>query len=105
MINMNFGMTVEEIRERANRLGDSLEDLMCRGEVGSKEWKDTYEEYGILNGILDEIYREENQESFDKFVDEHIRGKSREEIDPDDWSFYSDWHKDMYGFRPRRIPM
>lgn len=102
MMNMDFGMTVEEIRDRVDRLG---EGLMYSCEVGSKEWKDAYEEYSILNGILDEIYREENQEAFDKFVDEHIRGKKWEEIDPDDFQFYSDWHKDMYGFRPRRIPM
>ena len=102
---MNYGMSVEAIRDRVDRLGDSLENLMCLGKVGSKEWKDTYEEYCILNSILDDLYREENQEAFDKFVDEHIRGKEWEEIDPDDWGFYSDWHKDMYGFRPRRIPM
>jgi hypothetical protein len=26
-----------------------------------------------------------------------------EEIDPKAWDFYSDWHKDMYGYRPRTI--
>lgn len=100
MMNMDFGMTVEEIRDRADRLGEEL--LYC---YDCERWSEVYEEYSILNGILDEIYREENQEAFDKFVNEHIRGLSWEEIDPDDWSFYSDWHKDMYGFRPRRIPM
>ena len=98
-----FGMTIEEIRNRVDKLGDELESLMYSDDRNA--WNETYEEYCILNSILDEVYREENQESFDKFVNEYIRGKSWEEIDPDDWSFYSDWHKDMYGFRPRRIPM
>lgn len=33
-----------------------------------------------------------------KFFDEHIDGKN---ADDDTQSYYSDWHKDVFGFRPR----
>lgn len=96
----NYGMTVEEIRDRVNRLSDILDYISPSEDA----WQEAYDEYLILEGILDEIYREENQEKFDDFVNKYIRGRKYEEIDPDDLQFYSDWHKDMYGFRPRSIP-
>jgi hypothetical protein len=32
-----------------------------------------------------------------------IEGKSFDEIDPNCWDFYSDWHKDVFGYRPHGI--
>lgn len=46
-------------------------------------------------------YYESTIKFFRDFEKEHIEGKSIEEISPEDWDFYSDWHKDIYGFRPR----
>jgi hypothetical protein len=66
-------------------------------------WDEAYAEYCKINAVLDERYREENKEAFNKFYEEHIKGKSWDEVDPDDLQCYSDWHKDMYGFRPRYI--
>ena len=39
----------------------------------------------------------------DKFYDNHIANAdtSTDEF-RDNWSYYSDWHKDIYGCRPRR---
>lgn len=64
-------------------------------------WKDAYKEYSTINAILDERYRAENEYDFKRFYNEHISGRDWEEIDPEAWDYYSDWHKDMYGFRPR----
>ena len=40
-----------------------------------------------------------------KYYEDHIEAFKEYEShmgEPDfDWSFYSDWHKDMYGYRPR----
>lgn len=59
--------------------------------------------YLELTALEDAEYREANQSNFDAFYKEHIQGKAWEEIDQEDWDFYSDWHKDMYGFRPSHI--
>jgi tRNA-dihydrouridine synthase len=91
-------MTTEEIRNRIRELSDIL-----NSDCTSDDWADAYIEYHDLNAVMDERYREENQEQFDSFYREHIEGKSWDEIDPEDWGFYSDWHKDMYGFRPKFI--
>lgn len=90
-------MTNAEINERIRELCVILD------KGNTDEWDDAYDEYIELNAILDERYREENQEAFDAFYAKHIQGKRREEIDDDTWSAYSDWHKDMYGFRPKFI--
>ena len=96
---MNYNtMTNEAINARIRELSDVLNGDPC-----TDAWDAAYSEYSKLNAVLDERYREENQAEFDAFYAEHIEGKSREEIDPEDWQFYSDWHKDMYGFRPNRI--
>ena len=89
-------MTDAQINKRVKELTELLESP-----IDPEAWSDYYKEYCRLNAILDERYRERNQASFDAFYEKHISGKSWEEIDPEAWSFYSDWHKDMYGFRPR----
>ena len=91
-------MTTEEIRNRIRELSYVLD--VC---VSGDDWDRAYTEYGRLNAVLDERYREENQAAFDAFYAKHIEGKTWEEINPEDWGYYSDWHKDMYGFRPKRI--
>lgn len=51
----------------------------------------------------DERYRKENEPKIREFFAKHIEGKTWPEIDPETWSFYSDWHKDVFGYRPRNI--
>lgn len=75
--------------------------LDCGGEVdGYNIWNAAYATFSALSEISDNEYYEENIDKFNAWVKEHISGKSYEEIDPDTWSFYSDWHKDMFGVRP-----
>ena len=91
-------MSTEKINQRIRELTAILESP-----IDPEAWHEYYREYNRLTDILDERYRAENQAAFDAFYAKHIEGKSWEEIDPEAWSFYSDWHKDMYGFRPRHI--
>ena len=49
--------------------------------------------YWLLNEVEDEEYYEENIEEFREY-ESHMN-------EPDfDWDFYSDWHKDIFGYRP-----
>ena len=90
-------MTTEEIRNRINELSAILNGVM------DDNWDKAYSEYNKLNAILDERYRAESQAAFNAFYEKHIKGRTWEEIDQEAWDFYSDWHKDMYGYRPRTI--
>ena len=90
-------MTTEEIRTRINELSAILDGVI------DDNWDKAYNEYNKLNAILDERYRAENQTAFNAFYEKHIKGRTWEEIDQEAWDFYSDWHKDMYGYRPRTI--
>lgn len=49
-----------------------------------------------------EEYRERELPEITKYFEEYIKGKSWEEIDQDRWGLYSDWYKDVFGFRPRQ---
>lgn len=91
-------MTTAEINARIRELDDIL-----MGDCTTKAWNKAYNERSKLTAILDERYREENQDAFNSFYEKHIKGKTWEEIDPEAWQSYSDWHKDMYGYRPRTI--
>ena len=64
-------------------------------------WDKNYKEYCMINNILDNRYREENMEAFEKFFFKNIYGKEWNEIDGEILDSYSDWHKDMFGYRPR----
>lgn len=91
-------MTDAELNNRIRELTKVL-DSNPIGEA----WDEAYSEYCELTAEQDERYRERNQAAFNSFYEKHIKGKRWEEINQADWDFYSDWHKDMYGYRPRTI--
>ena len=81
-------MTREERNTLDNALNTILEGRMCA------EWHSAYEVYNTLRAIEDAEYYAKNIDSFREY-ETHMG-------EPDfDWDFYSDWHKDMFGFRPR----
>jgi hypothetical protein len=49
----------------------------------------------------DKSYNEEDE--IREYFAEHFEGKIWDEIEPERWEFYSDWHKDVFGFRPHGI--
>jgi hypothetical protein len=48
-------------------------------------------------------YREENEPKIREYFAKYIQGRTFDKIDPNDWDFYSDWHKDVFGYRPHGI--
>ena len=61
-----------------------------------------FDEWADLCATEHEEYRERELPEITKYFEEHIKGKSWEELDQDCWDWYSDWHKDVFGFRPRQ---
>lgn len=56
----------------------------------------------------EQAYVAENEPKVRAYFKEHFEGKTWEEIRQDEelyecWGYYSDWHKDVYGYRPRAI--
>lgn len=88
-------MTTDALNKRVDELSKILDSTF------GIEWDSAYDEYVRINNELEKRYREENKSAFDDYYTKHIKGKTFDKIDPEHWSFYSDWHKDMYGFRPR----
>ena len=48
-------------------------------------------------------YREKNEPLIRDYFATHFEGKEWKDIDPECWEFYSDWHKDVFGYRPHGI--
>lgn len=91
-----FDLTYEEIKAMSK---EEREDLYkkCTAILdgpSSDIWSAVYHgAYSMLTEIEDEEFREENMAEFKAY--EAKMGQ------PDfDWGFYSDWHKDMFGYRP-----
>lgn len=90
-------MTTAELNKKLKEIGDKLEITSPTDD----SWDALYAEYFELEAQLDEIYRKENEPKLIAFYEKHIKGKKFSEVEPEAWSFYSDWHKDVYGYRPR----
>ena len=97
-----YNVMAEDIKamskEERRTLRDSLNAIL-NTYPEKEEWDATYRVYEELNYIEDEEYREENMADF--------RAYELKMNEPDfDWGWYSDWHKDMFGYRPhyRVIP-
>ena len=53
-------------------------------------------------------YKEENEPKLIAYFEKHFKGKTWAEICASEelinhWDFYSDWHKDVYGYRPHGV--
>ena len=51
----------------------------------------------------EERYRRENEPKIREYFAKHIEGREWKDIEPERWDFYSDWHKDVFGYRPHGI--
>ena len=69
----------------------------------SAEYDKLYEEYCELCAIDDREYREEQETQIKEYFEKHIKGKTWQNVDRDRFDFYSDWHKEVYGYRPRTL--
>lgn len=68
-----------------------------------KEWDDAYERYCELSAKEQEEYKAENIGNLRKFYDVYIANRERKDIDPEAWDWYSDYHKDVFGYRPKTL--
>ena len=80
--------------EQRARMKTIEAEMECGDTTNFDEWAD-------LCATEHEEYRERALPEITKYFDEHIKGKSWEEIDQNCWDWYSDWHKDVFGYRPR----
>lgn len=67
-----------------------------------------YEQYSLVSAVMDDLYREENEPSIREYFAKYFEGKTWEEIRADEdlyerWGFYSDYHKDVFGYRPHDV--
>ena len=60
---------------------------------------------GMIYNYIEEDrkYREDNEPKIREYFTKHFEGKTWDEIEPERWEFYSDWHKDVFGYRPHAI--
>ena len=67
MIMMNYReMTTNELNELSRKYSNILESVSPCDDA----WDEAYKEYNRINAVLDDRYREKNQEAFDKFYNE-----------------------------------
>ena len=61
-----------------------------------------FNEWAYLDTLEQEEYHNKEYPTINEFFNTHIKGKRLEDIDDVLWDYYSDWHKDVFGFRPRQ---
>ena len=98
-VTINFEMPVEclTIDDFVAMTTEAVEAIQKRIERKMDAHTATREEEGVywdIQRYWDEKYYFDNIDAFNEY---------RSHMDEPDfnWDFYSDWHKDMYGFRPR----
>lgn len=91
-------------REERNAVRACCEEHMDNND----NFKRYYAVYFNVVAVEDDEFREENEADLRAYFEKWFAGKSWEEIRSDEelysrWDFYSDYHKDVYGFRPRNV--
>jgi len=97
-----FDVTYEDVKamskEERRALRDEADAILNLQDMNN--WDMPYHCYSVINSVEDEEYREENWEKFKAY-------EARMNEPDFDWDYYSDWHKDMFGYRPhfKAIPV
>lgn len=87
-------------KQELDRLAE-LNDVLAS--TTGKEFEFAYMEYRELTLKQAREYRERNESEITQYFKDKIEGKKFDEVDANVWSFYSDWHKDVFGYRPRSM--
>ena len=89
------------VDELMDVLDEIVDVIGLETEEGSYKWDICYNEYRRKEREEHLKYFEENFEEFTKFENDFREKCENGTATMDELSFYSDWHKDMYGHRPR----
>jgi hypothetical protein len=90
-------------KQQQDRLKELTAKMMRNYYFSDDFTQQDYDEYCKLSSIQQDEYRQENEPKLKEYFEQHIKGKTWDEVNKDDFSFYSDWHKEVYGFRPRTL--
>lgn len=83
----------------------SLSELLDMIGYGYEDEPAIIEAYERLDAEFQRQYYEENVDKLWDFYHTYIEGKAASDIDPEDWDWFSDYHKDVYGFRPHFLSL
>ena len=122
MSNYNMQMDVEyELWERGYRINNKNFSINKFVEILNAEENERFLLEEILNNLLEtnpdwfinieeeeDKYREENEPKVREIFEKYFQGRTWEEIKNNEelyerWGFYSDYHKDVFGYRPHDI--
>lgn len=87
--------------EQKARLDELTKKMMRNYDFNDDFTREDYDEYCRLEAIRRAEYRQQEEPRLLEYFENHIKGKRWEEIDQECWDWYSDWHKDVYGYRPK----
>ena len=105
---MFFDISYEDIkamsREERRAVRNRCEEHMNANDDFSRY----YAVYSRVSAVEDDEYRAENESKVRDYFNQWFAGKTWDEIRDNEelyerWGFYSDWHKDCYGYRPHGI--
>ena len=94
-----------EVLKATNYNWHELSDLMdaCYYNPAYKPYKDLVTEwYWEEDAVSSRAYRNHVRADFEAYEQKHVHGTIFVGTE-DDFGFYSDWHKDFYGYRPHFI--
>ena len=82
-------------QEQRARMKAIEEELEAGDMTNYKEWID-------LDDLAHREYTDDQLPGLKCYFNNYIKNRPINEIEPERWDWYSDWHKDVFGFRPRQ---
>ena len=126
-LDMFFSTSYESVKAMTTEERDDIQakcaEIMDNHyQYTDEDYDRAYDLYFLVSAVFSDEYRMENEGKLIAYFNKYFAGKSCEQIcaeqemletaynagkrgdelpDVGDWSWYSDWHKDCYGYRPR----
>jgi hypothetical protein len=103
-----FALTREDIKAMGYEERNAIHEYCEWHMEANDDFSNYYLVYALVGAIEQEEYLARNEDKIKAYFNRHFKGKTWEEISSNEelcdcWDFYSDWHKDCYGYRPHGI--
>ena len=99
---MVYGLDDSKLNDLYDALSKALDTIYSNGIDDAYDvWKRARARYDIVANESHERYVEANIDEFREYQKRYLERVALGVATPEEGDFYSDWHKDIYGFRPR----
>lgn len=93
----------QEMKNRKKELENIMDSYAWDESISREQYKAAYAEWRDIREQEDKEYAEKAYPDLKEYFEKYIKGRQWSDVEGETFDYYSDWFKDVFGYRPRQI--